>query len=38
VENFCFSTEKIRRELGFEARWSVKEGVKQTVQYAMSVL
>jgi len=36
VKNFCYSTEKVKNKLGFEVKWSIREGIKQTIQYGIS--
>jgi len=36
VENFCYLTEKVKTKLGFEVKWSIREGIKQTIQYGIS--
>ena len=36
VEDFRYSTARIKSELGFEVQRSIREGVEQTLEYAMS--
>jgi len=36
LPGFCLSIDKIRRKLGFEPSWDVKEGIKQLIKYYLS--
>lgn len=36
VEDFCYSIDRIKSELNFEVKWSVREGIRQTIEHAMS--
>lgn len=38
VEDFYFSMVKVERGLGFRADWSLEDGVRQIIEYAMRVL